>query len=116
MPNAFQFSLAPDKLWQAINPWTFNQQGAQFGFINIDLGNTQHADVEQTVLNEVGSYGRQLGHIGEALEVLLKHVHLQGLSDSEKKVIEVFQGELARVQQIKDRMLPPKHSSRSRPT
>jgi hypothetical protein len=114
MPNAFQISLAPDKLWQAINPWTFNQQGARFGFINIDLGNTQHADVEQTILNEVGSYGRQLGHIGEALGIILKHVQLHKLNDSERKVIEVFQGELARVEQIKKRMLPPSRPSGSR--
>ena len=32
------FQLAPDKLWQAINPLTFFQQGAQFGFINLNLG------------------------------------------------------------------------------
>jgi hypothetical protein len=32
------FSLAPEQLWQAINPITAYQQGAQFGFINLDLG------------------------------------------------------------------------------
>ena len=46
MPNSFQLSLAPHKLWQAINPWSFYQQGAQFGFINVDLGQTNHPDVE----------------------------------------------------------------------
>jgi hypothetical protein len=68
MSNAFRLSLAPDKLWQQIDPWKFYQQGAQFGFINIDLGNTQHPELEQKILDEVGSYGRQLGHIGDALE------------------------------------------------
>ena len=62
MSNAFRLSLAPDKLWQQIDPWKFYQQGAQFGFINIDLGNTQHPELEQKILDEVGSYGRQLGH------------------------------------------------------
>jgi hypothetical protein len=71
MSKTFQLSLAPERLWQAINPWTFYQQGAQFGFINIDLGQTPHPEVEQTILDEVGSYGRQLGRIGDALEVLL---------------------------------------------
>ena len=66
MPKSFHVSLAPQKLWQAINPWSFYQQGAQFGFINIDLGQTNHPDVEQTILDEVGSYGRQLGRIGDA--------------------------------------------------
>ncbi len=99
MPTAFQ--LAPDKLWQAINPWTFYQQGAQFGFINIDLGNTQHPDVEQTILDEVGSYGRQLGRIGDALEVILKHVNLQGLKKDEKDAVTVLEGQLAQIRQIK---------------
>ncbi len=106
MPNAFQMSLAPEQLWQAINPWTFNQQGAQFGLINIDLGNTQYPNVERIILNEVGSYGRQLGRIGDVLEVLLKHVALDDLSDSDKDVIKVLEGQLAEVRQRKQRMLP----------
>ena len=116
MPNAFQFSLAPDKLWQAMNPWTFNQQGAQFGFINIDLGNTQHSDVELTILNEVGSYGRQLGRIGDALEVVLKHVPLKGLSDADRGAIDALKEQLAEVQERKRRTLPPTRPSGSRPT
>jgi hypothetical protein len=106
MPKAFQ--LAPDKLWQAINPLTFYQQGAQFGFINIDLGNTQHPGVEQTILDEVGSYGRQLGRIGDALEVILKHVKLEGLSQDEKDAVTVLEGQLAQVRQIKERALREK--------
>ncbi len=69
--DTLQISLAPDQLWQAINPWTFNQQGAQFGFINIDLGDTAESDLERKLLDRVGSYGRQLGRIGDALEVIL---------------------------------------------
>jgi arsenate reductase (glutaredoxin) len=63
--DKFQFSLAPEKLWQAINPWTFANQGAQLGFVNINLGHTAHPEIEQKVLDEVGSYGRQLGRIGD---------------------------------------------------
>ena len=64
MSKTFQLALAPQKLWQAINPWTFYQQGAQLGFINIDLGQTPHPEIEQAILDDVGSYGRQLGRIG----------------------------------------------------
>src|ERR1043165_5126506 len=63
--NSFQFSLAPEKLWQAINPRSFYNQGAQLGFVNINLGRTNHPEIEQKVLDEVGSYGRQLGRIGD---------------------------------------------------
>jgi len=101
MPKSFQVSLAPQKLWQAINPWTFFQQGAQFGFINIDLGQTPHPEIEQSILDDVGSYGRQLGRIGDALEVLLKHVKLEGLSQSEQDALDLLKGQLAAVRKVK---------------
>jgi len=103
MSKAFQVSLAPEKLWQAINPWAFYQQGAQFGFINIDLGQTTHPELEQAILDDVGSYGRQLGRIGDALEVLLKHVKLDGISQVEKDALAVLEGQLAAVRQVKQR-------------
>jgi hypothetical protein len=105
MSKTFQFSLAPERLWQAINPWTFYQEGAQFGFINIYLGQTPHPEVEQAILNDVGSYGRQLGRIGDALEVLLNHVKLDGLSQAEKDALSVLRGQLAAVRQVKGRTL-----------
>lgn len=104
MTNKFQLSLAPEKLWQAINPWTFYQQGAQFGFINIDLGLTPHPEVEQAILDEVGTYGRQLGHIGDALEVILAHIKLEGLSQAESDALAVLRGQLAAIRQVKQRV------------
>jgi hypothetical protein len=109
MSKAFQLQLAPQQLWQAINPWTFYQQGAQFGFINIDLGQSARPEVEQAVLDEVGSYGRQLGHIGDALEVLLNHVALGELSGPERDAPNVLRGDLAEIRKLKQR--PPKAAS-----
>jgi len=103
MANAFQVSLAPEKLWQAINPWTFYLQGAQFGLVNVELGQTAHPDVERTILDEVGSYGRQLGRIGDALEVLLNHVKLEDLTPDEKDALDILRGQLAQVRQAKER-------------
>ena len=105
MSNTFQLSLAPQKLWQAINPWTFYQQGAQFGFINIDLGQTPHPEAEQAILDEVGSYGRQLGRIGDALEVLLKHVNLGALSRAEQDSLDILKGQLAAARNVKQRVI-----------
>jgi hypothetical protein len=101
MSKSFQPSLAPHKLWQAINPWSFFQQGAQFGLINIELGQTPRPDVEQAILDKVGSYGRQLGRIGDAVEVLLKLAKRDGLSQAEKDALDVLQGQLAEVRQVK---------------
>jgi hypothetical protein len=105
MSKSFQVSLAPDKLWQAINPWTFYQQGAQFGLINIDLGQTPHPEVEQAILDDVGSYGRQLGRIGDALEVLLNHIKLDDLSQAESDALTILRGQLAAVRQVKQSQL-----------
>ena len=107
MSKSFQLSLAPEQLWQAINPWTFYQQGAQFGVINVSLGQSPHPEVEQAVLDRVGSYGRQLGHIGEALEVVLKHVDLGALTKDEQDAIAVLLGEVAEIRKVKAETLKP---------
>jgi hypothetical protein len=99
--KSFQFSLAPEQLWQAINPWTFANQGAQLGFVNINLGQTAHPETEQKVLDEVGSYGRQLGRIGDALEVLLDHVPLKGLDRAETDALAMLRGQLAEIRKVK---------------
>jgi hypothetical protein len=95
------FSLAPEQLWQAINPMTFYQQGAQFGLINIDLGAAGESDLERKLLDRVGSYGRQLGRIGDALEVILKHVKLGDLKPEEQDALDILKGQLAAVRQVK---------------
>jgi hypothetical protein len=95
------FSLAPEQLWQAINPITAYQQGAQFGFINLDLGAAGESDLERKLLGQVGSYGRQLGHIGDALEVILKHVKLGELKPEEQDALDILKGQLAAVRQAK---------------
>ena len=101
MQKSFSFSLAPEQLWQAINPWTFNSQGAQFGLINIDMGATAHPETEQKILDEVGSYGRQIGRLGDALEVLIDHVRLEGLSPVEADALAILKGQLAEVRKVK---------------
>jgi hypothetical protein len=103
MTKSFQFSLAPEKLWQAINPWSFYQQGAQLGFININLGQTAHPEIEQKVLDEVGSYGRQLGRIGDALEVLIDRVPREGLSKQDADAFAILKGQLAEIRKVKQR-------------
>ena len=101
--KTMQFSLAPDKLWQSINPWSFYNQGAQIGLINIDLGITPRPDIEEDILEQVGSYGRQLGWIGDATEVLLNHVPLDNLDKEEQRAITIVKGRLAEIAEIKQR-------------
>ena len=60
---------------QTINPWTwfFNPVGSQVGLVNIELGQSSNPAVEEEVLTDVASYGKQLGRIEDALVVLLAH-------------------------------------------
>jgi len=94
------FSVAPEKLWQAINPWSFFE-GAHFGLINIDLGHTQQPELEHAILDDVGSYGRQLGRIGDALEVVLHHVRFHDLSAAEDDAVNALRFQLAAIREIK---------------
>lgn len=102
MPD-FKLPLSGDVI-QAINPWNwfFKAEGAQFGLVNINLGKSADPDLEQHILDDVGSYGRQLGRIGEALEVLLDHVKLDRLDAKERAAIEDFRLQLAQVKRLKE--------------
>lgn len=75
---------------QSINPWTwvFNPMGSQVGLINISLGKSSDPAVEEEILNDVASYGKQLGRIEEALLVLLDHFRPERrLTTEEEKAI-----------------------------
>jgi hypothetical protein len=107
MSDPFQISFAPQQLWQALNPWTFYQQGGQVGLINIDLGQTPSPRTERAILNDVGSYGRQIGRIGEVLEVILDHMKLKDLEPAEKDAIDILRGQLAQIRRIKAQLETP---------
>mgnify|MGYP006943317764 CR=1 FL=1 len=102
MPQTFtmplSWQLAPDALTQPILPnW-------QFHLFNVNLGASSNPSVEQKALEKVGSYGRQIGHLAEALEVIVKTTHLldsPDLTPDEKDVIQVFLGDVSTIRQIK---------------
>ena len=104
MTKSFWPRLVPNILRQDINPWKLFQ-GAQFGLFNIELGQTPHPEVEQAIIDEVGSYGRQLGRMGDVLEVLVKHVDRTKLTTDEQDALDVLCGQLAQVRQVKRRAL-----------
>jgi hypothetical protein len=99
VPN-LQMPLSGD-VHQTLNPWNW--------LININMGKSSDPGLERAILEEVGTYGRQLGRLSEALEVLLNHVKLENLKPDERKKITAFlylQEEIAAV----------KSRSRERPT
>lgn len=93
--------LAPGSLTQPILPnWSFN-------LFSVNLGATSNAKVEQQVLEQVGSYGKQIGHLAEALEVMIKRLRLlesKDLSQADRDALQVLLGDVAAVRKIKSRL------------
>jgi hypothetical protein len=98
---AFQVSLAPTQLAQTINPWTWAFSGGQFGLINIDLGQSGDASMERRMLDKVGSYGRQLGRLGDAMKVVLAHLDRGALTREEANALAVLEAQLIEVDRVK---------------
>jgi hypothetical protein len=58
---------------QDILPWTWWLRFVgQWGLVNINLGRTAAPDLERQILDKVGSYGRQLGRVSEALQAVVE--------------------------------------------
>lgn len=94
----FNVSLAPDYLTQSILPnWNVSM-------FTINLGSSPRPETEQTILREVGSYGRQIGHLAEALEVVIDSLQLlqsSALTQAQRDVLAVFLADVSKARMIK---------------
>jgi hypothetical protein len=89
---------------QTINPWNwvFNPVGSQVGLVNIELGQSTEPAVEEEVLTDIASYGKQLGRIEDALLVLIEHFRPdRELTASEQSAIHDFKSLAAAVSAVK---------------
>jgi hypothetical protein len=84
-----QFPLSGDII-QDINPinWWI-KGGQQIGFINIRGSRAGDVSLERTIVEDVASYGRQLGRIIDVLEVLVAR-RPDDLTDSEIVAVDAF--------------------------
>src|ERR1700758_5382844 len=83
----FKLPLSGD-VTQWINPITSWWSGNQ---VSVNLGESGSTETEAEILRRVGSYGRQLGKITDALVVLLRHLpDRKNLPPEERKVIDAF--------------------------
>lgn len=95
--------FAPEQLTQSINP------GWNVSLYSVNLGTSGNAALEPEVLAKVGSYGRQIGHLAEALEVVIRQLSLLDratLSTAERDVLQVFLGDVAAVRRLKPSPAP----------
>jgi hypothetical protein len=95
---------------QTVNPWTwfFSSVGSQFGLININLGKSSDPELEGRILEEVGSYGSQIGQLGDAIKVLLDHVKLDHLKPEEQQAVDAVRAQLTQIERQKRKRLEEK--------
>ena len=88
---------APGTLYQPILP------GWQISLFSVNLGQSSNPEVEKAVIAEVGSYGKQIGHLAEALEIVVERLQLLGsdLSSTQKDALKVFLGDVAAARGVK---------------
>jgi hypothetical protein len=107
MPQ-FRLPLSGD-VNQAINPWQWfiKSVGGQFGLVNINLGRSSDPELEGQILDEVGSYGKQLGRVGDVLGILLKNAKAADYTEDEWRAISAFRQQLAEIHTLKVRREQP---------
>ena len=90
---------------QNILPWNWiaNFTGSKFSWFTVNLGRSSAPEVEADILEEVGSYGRQLGRIGDVLEVLVNKLPRDSLSEHERAAVEDFSSQLREIRRIKQK-------------
>ena len=99
MAQSFNLALAPSQLTQTINPWSWTF--GDMSLFTVNLGQSSDPHFEARVLEQVGSYGRQIGRIGEALEVMLEHLIRSEPSLAEQPAIEDLRRQLSEVAKLK---------------
>jgi hypothetical protein len=108
MPT-FKLPLSGDVI-QSINPaaWFMSPMGSQLGLVNINLGQSSEPKVEEDVLTDVAGYGKQLGRIGDALIVLLRHLPKDVvLSKAEREAVHALKDMLNQIADAKERRQRP---------
>jgi hypothetical protein len=90
---------------QNILPWNWiaNFAGSRFSWFTVNLGRSSAPEVEAEILEDVGSYGRQLGRIGDVLEVLVKKLPRDTLTEDERAAIEDFSSQMREIKRIKQK-------------
>jgi hypothetical protein len=98
----FKLPLSGDVV-QWINPVTWFASGNQIS-TNVYLGESSSPETEAEILDRVGTYGRQLGQIADAMIVLLRHLpHRASLSPEDSKSIEAFEKMANDIADIKEK-------------
>ena len=110
----FKLPLSGDVV-QNISPFTafMSPIGSQFGLVNITLGQSSAPEVESEVLSDVGTYGKQLGQIGDALLAVIERLPADLHLDDDPAIIALTKM-LHQVADIKEKHKRPALRPRAR--
>ncbi len=104
MPT-FKMPLSGD-VAQNINPmtWWMSPVGSQFGVVNINMGLSSEPKIEEEILSDVASYGKQIGRIADALAVLIRRLPPDSeFNAEEQKAIDGLKDLVNEVAKVKER-------------
>lgn len=62
--------------------------GGQLGLLNINATRSGDPGLEQRIITQVASYGRQLGRLIEAVDVLVQHQSRHDLSEADVRALD----------------------------
>jgi hypothetical protein len=97
--SVFKLPLSGD-VTQWISPIISWFSGNQ---ISVNLGESGLPEAEAEILRRVGSYGRQLGRIGDVMVVLLRHLpDRDKLTPEERSAIAAFEKMTSDIADIKE--------------
>jgi hypothetical protein len=98
----FKLPLSGDVV-QWINPVTWFKSGNQVT-ANVYLGESSAPEVEEEILDRVGTYGRQLGQLIDVVTVLLGHLpDHAALTPNDRKAIAAFEAMANQIADIKEK-------------
>ena len=98
-PLTYQFNFPSGDVSQWFDLFSDNE----FSFVTVNMGRSANIDVEEAVLRDVGSYGRQLGRMGEALKVLMDHFEpKKPLTEDEEIALADLQAMLREIARVKN--------------
>jgi hypothetical protein len=108
---------------QAIDASLLHAIGDQLGFININTTRSGDPQLEQRITEQVASYGRQLGWIIDALDVLIRNDRPMGLTPDDASALDQLTALRAEIEAAKertarervDRVVPDIHTLRQDP-
>ncbi len=88
---------------QAIDTSLLHAIGDQLGFININTTRSGDSQLEQRITEEVASYGRQLGWIIDALDVLIRNGRPVDVTPDDASALDQLTTLRAEVEAAKER-------------